>query len=264
MYEPRGPKRRDDRHWEQKEDAAPAQTQIVSSPARRAPARAVQASQVDLTANIPPARSYANQEGHRFYKRNEEGIWIKDTKTSVPQPVVYVRKHNESSIDLPLSKPSESYVRPGPRSPAPAGFDPSRVLPPDLHQKGIQAFRNRRWFNDTDLPSTISPRVRLGTANKPQGFNLPDYNGLPPNSPVTRPSARKQREALLYPDQRRSNNESMDMFDGLPNPRGDPREYGRTQAPTQNFGRQNQDNFYGGDVPLRNNSRGERYGNHNR
>jgi hypothetical protein len=222
MFEPRGPKRRVDTHWEQNPDAAPDQTMVVSSPARRAPGRPVDANQMQLgsPSRAPPA-SHANLEGHRFFSRDAEGNWVKNTRQSVPEPILRIRRHNESSLDLTLSKPTERYAQQavGPRTPQQPGYLQERKLNPDLHQKGIQAFRNRRWFHEGDSPAGISPRVRLGTANKPQGFQLPNYEHLPPNSPVTRPSARKVRESLQYPEQRQSNDESRDMFNGLPNPR---------------------------------------------
>jgi len=161
----------------------------------------------------------------------------------IPEAVQRIRKANESSPDMVLSKPAAKYVpnlpkpsghRPPPgqveynhdygqavpvqQLPRAPGAIPERVLDPTLHQKGVQAFRQRRWFQE-DTGATISPRVRVGTANKPAGFGLPDYSYLPPNSPVTRPSARRHREALLYPEGRKHNAESADMFQGLPDPR---------------------------------------------
>jgi len=257
MFVPKGPHRRSDRHWEQvPEDPSrpgPAAAAGGSMPERKAPGRVPEQSDPrNYFAGTQPGYVHmqAQAESHRFYKQNEEGNWEKNQKSPVPEPVLKIRRANESSLDMPLSKPAERYVqkhssranarnteqypqtdrfssrdsRGSPNSPsgAPApGHHEERILDPaihhSLHQKGYRKFRDRGWFQDDTLSATISPRVRVGTANKPAGFGLPNYDHLGKNDPVTRPTAKEAREALQYPEQRKHNDESKNQ------PLADPR-----------------------------------------
>lgn len=221
MYVPKGPHRRSDRHWEQVPESE--QTRGHSgTPDKKAPGRAPEREDgVFQGQRSPPYITRQNEDGHKFYKQNEEGNWERSQKAAPPEPVLKIRRANESSIDMPLNKPAERYTRQMSNSDGAPGHREERILDPSihhsLHQKGYRKFRDRGWYQDESVAASISPRVRAGTAVKPTGFNLPNYDHLGKNDPVTRMSARQAREALQYPEERKHNQESKDQ--PLPDPR---------------------------------------------